>query len=66
MTRLLSDRIKDLHLKPDSPYPSEVRDAHDMVLHWRRTQRLALVVADTADARDSDDFLDDGEMTWPL
>ena len=66
MSKLLSERIKDLHLRPNAPYPSEVRDGHDMVLHWRRTQRLSLVVADTTDARDSDDCLDDGEMTWPL
>lgn len=66
MTRLLHDRIQDLHLNAAAPFPSEVRDGHDMVLHWRRTQRLSLVVADTADASDSDDYLDDGEMTWPL
>jgi hypothetical protein len=67
MTRLLSDRIKDLHLKPDSPYPSEVRDGHDMVLQWRRANRLRVVPDDRLDADiGSDSLVDDGEMTWPL
>lgn len=63
MTRLLSDRIKDLHLRPDSPYPSEVRDAHELVLQWRRACRLRLVPCDHRDAdSDGDDTLDDGEV----
>ena len=48
-TRLLSDRIKDLHLKPDAPYPSETRDAHDLVLQWRRSQRMRIVKQDRED-----------------
>ncbi len=63
MTRLLHDRIQALHLNADAPFPSEVRDGHDMVLQWRRTQRLSLVMADTDNARDPDDYSDDGEMT---
>ena len=54
-TRLLTDRIKDLHLKPDSPYPSEVRDAHDLVLQWRRTQRLKVVPKEQERDRDLED-----------
>ncbi len=53
MTKLLSDRIKDLHLRADSPYPSEVRDAHELILQWRRTQQIHLVRCD-ADLRDRD------------
>lgn len=53
MSKLLSDRIKDLHLRPDSPYPSEVRDAHDLIMQWRRTQRLHSVRCDS-DLRDRD------------
>ena len=54
-TRLLSDRIKDLHLRPDSPYPSEVRDAHDLVLQWRRAQRLKVVPKEQERDRDLED-----------
>lgn len=50
MTKLLSDRIKDLHLRPNAPYPSEqlrdrqeAKDAHDMILQWRRSQRVHVV-----------------------
>ena len=57
-TRLLSDRIKDLHLKPDAPYPSETRDAHDLVLQWRRSQRLKIVEPEREDEQDDPD--DDG------
>ena len=59
-TRLLSDRIKDLHLKPDAPYPSETRDAHDLVLQWRRSQRLKIVEPERDEEQDDPD--DDGGM----
>lgn len=54
-TRLLSDRIKDLHLRPNAPYPSEVRYAHDLVLQWRRTQRLKVVPKEQERDRDLED-----------
>ena len=60
MTRLLSDRIKDLHLKPDAPYPSETKDGRDMVLQWRRTQRLKIVEPERDEEQDDPD--DDGGM----
>lgn len=59
-TRLLSDRIKDLHLRPNAPYPSETRDAHDLVLQWRRSQRLKIVEPEREDEQDDPD--DDGGM----
>ena len=62
MTKLLSDRIKDLHLRPDAPYPSEVRDAHELVLQWRRSQRMHLVEDHPCDADCAADFVDDGEV----
>ena len=53
MSKLLSDRIKDLHLRPNAPYPSEqlrdkqeAKDAHDMILQWRRSQRVHIVTLD--------------------
>ena len=66
MTKLLSDRIRDLHLRPDAPYPSEVRNAHDLILQWRRTRRLQSVRCDS-DLRDRDSVavlgdMDDGEV----
>lgn len=61
MTRILHDRIQDLHLNATAPFPSEVRDGHDMVLQWRRACRLRLVSCDNRDAdSDGDDSLDDG------
>lgn len=67
MSKLLSDRIKDLHLRPNAPYPSEVRDGHDMVLQLRRFSKLRLVADNSSHAdSDGDNPLDDGEMTWPL
>ena len=54
-TKLLSDRIKDLHLRPNAPYPIEVRDAHDLVLLWRRTQRLKVVPKEQERDRDLED-----------
>lgn len=63
MTRILHNRIKELHLRPDAPFPSEVRDGHDMVLQWRRACRLRLVPCDHRDADfDGDDTLADGEV----
>ena len=50
MTKLLSDRIKDLHLRPNAPYPSEelrdkeaAKDTHDMILKSRASQRVHIV-----------------------
>ena len=63
MTKLLSDRIKDLHLRPDAPYPSEAKDAHDLILRWRYSQRLHLVEDDSSDSDSSMDSVDDGEVT---
>ena len=66
MSKLLSDRIRELHLRPDSPYPSEVHDAHELILQWRRSRRLRSVRCD-ADLRDRDSVaalgdLDSGEV----
>ena len=55
MSKLLSDRIKDLHLRPNAPYPSEVQDAHEMILQWRRTQRLKVVPKEQERDRDLED-----------
>ena len=60
MTKLLSDRIKDLHLRPNAPYPSEVPDAHEMILQWRRTQRLHSITEDNPQDEPEDD--DDGPL----
>jgi hypothetical protein len=47
MSKLLSDRIRDLHLRPNAPYPSEIRDAHQLVREWRyERRRLELVRTD--------------------
>lgn len=61
MTKLLSDRIKDLHLRPNAPYPSEqlrdrqeAKDAHDMILQWRRTQRVHIVTKNYDEERDDE------------
>jgi hypothetical protein len=63
MTRLLHDRIQDLHLNADAPFPSEMKDGHDMVLQWRRFSKLRLVPCDHRDAySDGDDTVDDGEV----
>ncbi len=47
---LLSETIKHLHLRPDSPYPSqldtiqrEAADTRAKILEWRREQRCKLV-----------------------
>ena len=60
MTKLLSDRIKDLHLRPNAPYPSEAQSAHKMILQWRRTQRLKIVEPERDEEQDDPD--DDGGM----
>jgi hypothetical protein len=39
MTTLLKHHIETLHLKPDSGFPSEIEDAHQLVREWRRAQR---------------------------
>ena len=66
MTRILHDRIQSLHLNADAPFPSEVRNAHDLILQWRRTRRLQSVRCDS-DLRDRDSVavlgdMDDGEV----
>jgi hypothetical protein len=47
---LLSETIRNLHLRPDSPYPSqldtiqrEAADTRAKILEWRREQRCKLV-----------------------
>ena len=61
MTKLLSDRIKDLHLRPNAPYPSqelrdkeEAKDAHDMILKWRASQLVHIVTRNYDEERDGD------------
>ena len=61
MTKLLSDRIKGLHLRPNAPYPSqelrdkeEAKDAHDMILKWRASQRVHIVTRNYDEERDGD------------
>ena len=61
MSKLLSDRIRELHLRPDAPYPSETRNAHDLILQWRRTQRLHSVRTDD-DMRDRDSIAVLGDL----
>ena len=50
VTKLLSERIKDLHLRPNAPYPSEQlrakqaeKEAHEAIKRWRESQRMHLV-----------------------
>lgn len=50
MSKLLSERIKDLSLRPNAPYPSEVlrikqaeKEAHEAIKRWRESQRMHLV-----------------------
>ena len=43
---LLSHRINQLLLNARAPFPSEVRDAHELVRKWRYEQRLKLVRPD--------------------
>ena len=49
-TPILSESVKDLHCKPDAPYPSEmmqaIRDSADvrtMILAWRRAQERVVL-----------------------
>ena len=60
MTKLLSDRIKELHLRPNAPYPSQVTDARDFIRRFRESQRLQLVVDPVSDRDfdDNDDYTD--------
>lgn len=56
VTTLLAHRIKTFTLRRDAPFPSEIRDAHDLVRNWRFAQRLHLVRSDdSVRTRDSDD-----------
>ena len=47
---LLRHHIAMLHLNPNAPFPSEVRDVHEMVRRWRYEQRLKLVRPERSDA----------------
>lgn len=62
MTRILHDRIKDLHLNAQAPFPSEVFDAHELILQWRSRQRLHVVEPDRDDADYPVHPVDDGEV----
>ena len=48
---LLSHRINTLLLNANAPFPSEIRDSHQLVKEWRCEQRLRLVRPE----RDADD-----------
>jgi hypothetical protein len=43
MSELLRQRIQALSLREDAPFPSETRDAHEAIRHWRHEQRLKSV-----------------------
>lgn len=58
MNTILKDRVMSLRLRLDSPYPSEVQDAHEMILQWRRTQRLHAITEDNPQQPDNDDDFD--------
>ena len=49
---LLSHRINSLLLNARAPFPSEVKDGHELVKHWRLEQRLRLVAGLDATDRD--------------
>lgn len=57
MSKLLSDRIKGLHLRPDAPYPSEQLDAKELIRRHRYATRLHLVRLDH-DLRRLDPYAD--------
>lgn len=60
---LISHRINTLLLNANAPFPSEVKDGHDMVLQWRRSSRLRLVPDNRSDAdSDGGDSVDDGDL----
>lgn len=40
---LLEFHIKNLHLKPNAPYPREQLDMRQMIKEWRAEQRCKLV-----------------------
>ena len=62
MKTLLSHRILEtLTLNRDAPFPSEIRDGHDLVRKWRHEQRLRLVRDIHSRSADNDcDFPDNG------
>lgn len=63
MSVLLNNHIRQLHLRNDAPFPSEVRDAHELVRNWRFSQRLKLVRSDDPVCRgDSDDADSDPDL----
>jgi hypothetical protein len=58
---ILSETIRNLHLRPDSPYPLQVdtivreaADTRQKILEWRREQRCKLVPR-----ADNDDDMED-------
>jgi len=60
---LLSERIKQLRLRPDAPYPSELADGKQLIREWRHEQRLHLVRSDdSVRRRDSGDSGSDFDM----
>lgn len=61
MKTLLSPRINEtLMLNRNAPFPSEVRDGHDLVRKWRYEQRLKLVRSERdLDRGRADDLGDD-------
>jgi len=61
MTKILTDRIRYLHLNPHAPYPSEVFDGHEAIRQWRLEQRKLSLVDCYNHARDdqADDSLGD-------
>jgi hypothetical protein len=40
---LIKHHIKNLRLRPDASFPSQVSTARELILAWRREQRLKLV-----------------------
>lgn len=56
---LIKHHIRNIKLRADAPFPSEIRDAQQLVRRWRYEQRCKLVRGDGADMHrrlpDSDD-----------
>lgn len=64
---LIKHRIQTLILREFAPFPSEVRDHHDIIRKWRMSQRLRLLERpdDSVRGRDSDDPGNDPDMGEP-
>ncbi len=43
MSDLLKFHIRNLHLREDAPFPSDVTDAREFIRKYRLTQRLRVV-----------------------